>query len=239
MKPNFFIKGLRGSVFMPQITFDWEFVSAMLEILPNYIPSFVSDTPQVIKGMFLSPGDWILVSPTDDVRVVFQAQKIDYIIANTNEAYTQELIHDFADKCNLVFKKIMEITGVNASRLAIAPTLKFAGDTDLFRSFVNTIYAKNTFKKSNIDNCDFSQVFRVDEEINGNHYIINYLSKFYVASSVVVVNGINTIKEVNMLDFDINTLVNPAYSFNKNAVDDFFKKATVFCSDFLSWYFEA
>ena len=83
MKQNFIIRGLRGSVFMPQITFNWEFISAIQTMLPNYIPSVISDTPQVIKGMLLSPGDWILSSPDDNIRIVFQAQKVDYII-NTN-----------------------------------------------------------------------------------------------------------------------------------------------------------
>ena len=77
----------------------------------------------------------------------------------------------------------MEITGMRASRLAIAPTLEYKGDTTLFKNFVNKIYAKNTFKESKVDNCDFSQVFRVDEEINGKQFIVNYLSKFYVSYS--------------------------------------------------------
>ena len=53
---------------------------------------------------------------------------------------------------------------------------------------------------------------------------------------MVVVNGINSIQEVNMLDFDINTFVNPTYSFDVSAVNDFFEKAVGFCSEFLSWY---
>ena len=53
-----------------------------------------------------------------------------------------------------------------------------------------------------------------------------------------VTNGINTIQEVNILDFDINTQVNPNYTFDTVAVKDFFNKVTIFCSDFMSWYFE-
>lgn len=235
---DFIIDGLRGSVFMPQIAFNWNFVSAMQEVLPNYIPSIVSDTPQVIKGMLLSPGDWMLVSPNDDVRIVFQAQKIDYIVVNTKVTYTQENVHTLTKECNQVFEKIMVETKMKASRLAIAPRFRYVGDVKLLKKFINAIYAKNTFKKSNVDNFDFSQVFRVDEEISNRHFVINYLSKFYVTTPVVVTNGINTIQEVNMLDFDINTIVNPTYSFDISAVNDFFGKAAGFCSEFLSWYFE-
>lgn len=237
MKPDFIIEGLRGSVFMPQITFNWDFISAMQEVLPNYIPSFVFDTPQVVKGMLLSPGDWMLVSPDNNVKVVFQVQKIDYIITNTNMAYTQEAIHALTEQCNLVFGKIMEMIELKASRLAIAPTFRYVGNETVFKGFINTIYAKNSFKNSTVDNCDFSQVFRIDEEINSRHFTINYLSKFYIATPVVVVNGINTIQEVNMLNFDINTFVNPNYSFDANTVNAFFRKAAVFCSEFMSWYF--
>lgn len=236
MKPDFIIEGLRGSVFTPQIVSNWEFISAMQEVLPNYIPFIVSDAPQVIKGMLLSPEAWMLVSPDNNVRVVFQAQKIDYIIVNTNMPYTQENVQVLTKKCSRVFEKIMKVKNIKASRLAIAPTLRYVGDVISLKTFINRVYAKNTFKKSNVDNCDFSQVFRVDEEINGGTFTINYLSKFYVATPMVVVNGINSIQEVNMLDFDINTFVNPTYSFDVSAVNDFFEKAVGFCSEFLSWY---
>ena len=57
-----------------------------------------------------------------------------------------------------------------------------------------------------------------------------------LATPIVVVNGINTIQEVNMVDFDINTFVNPEYSFDTNATSDFFQKGAGFCSEFLLWY---
>ena len=87
-----------------------------------------------------------------------------------------------------------------------------------------------------MDNCDFSQVFRVEEEINGKQFIVNYLCKFYVATPIVVVNGINTIQEVNIVDFDRNTFLDPEDSFETNATSDFFQKGAGFCSEFLLWY---
>lgn len=62
----------------------------------------------------------------------------------------------------------MEITGMRASRLAIAPTLEYKGDTTLFKNFVNKIYAKNTFKESKVDNCDFHKSFALMRKLTGN-----------------------------------------------------------------------
>lgn len=192
----------------------------------------------MVRNMLLNPGEWTLTSPDEKIIVVFKMQKVDYIVINTDTRYTQEAIKIFAEQCQKVFEKIMELASVKANRLAIAPTFKYIGEIPQFKTFINTIYAKNLFKKSSVDNCDFSQVFRVDEEINGTLVKTNYLSKFSTANAIIVTNGINTIQEVNILDFDINTQVNPNYTFDTVAVKDFFNKVTIFCSDFMSWYFE-
>lgn len=236
---EFNIEKLRGSIFMPQIAFNWKFIFDMMELLPDYLPSVISGGPQMVKDMVLSPGEWTLTSPDGKIIVVFKMQKVDYIEINTDTTYNQETIETFARKCQIIFGKILELTGLKANRLAIAPTFKYLGEVDQFKTFINTVYAKNSFKKSYVDNCDFSQVFRVDEEINGTFVKMNYLSKFSTANAIIVANGINTIQEVNILDFDINTQVNPNYTFDRVAVGDFFNKVTAFCSEFLSWYSKA
>lgn len=236
--PEFNIEGLRGSIFMPQITFSWDFILALKGLLPDYLPSTISGNPQMLRGMLLTPGDWTLTSPDGKNILIFTAQKVDYIVISTDTTYSQEAIKRFAEQCQKVSGKIMELTGVKANRLAIAPTFKYLGDSTQFKTFINTVYAKNSFKNSGVDNCDFSQVFRVDEEINGTPIKVNYLSKFYTTNAVMVVNGVNTIQEVNMLDFDINTVVSPNYIFDIDAVRDFFNKSAAFCSEFMSWYFK-
>ena len=238
MMLEFNIERLRGSIFVPQIAFNWNFIFKMKELLPDYLPSVISGGPQMVRNMLLNPGEWTLTSPDEKIIVVFKMQKVDYIVINTDTRYTQEAIKIFAEQCQKVFEKIMDLASVKANRLAIAPTFKYIGEIPQFKTFINTIYAKNLFKKSSVDNCDFSQVFRVDEEINGTLVKTNYLSKFSTANAIIVTNGVNTIQEVNILDFDINTQVNPNYTFDTVAVKDFFNKVTIFCSDFMSWYFE-
>lgn len=40
-----------------------------------------------------------------------------------------------------------------------------------------------------------------------------------------------------MIDFDINSKVNPDIVFDYKAIDDFFDKASTYCGSFLSLYF--
>ena len=93
------------------------------------------------------------------------------------------------------------------------------------------------FKEEALDNCEFSQVYRVNENIGDSVFKINYLSKFYTSGNIVIVNGVNTIQEYNLVDFDINTFNDTNYSFDIDLVKTFFSKSSGFCSDFMTLYF--
>lgn len=145
MMLEFNIERLRGSIFVPQIAFNWNFIFKMKELLPDYLPSVISGGPQMVRNMLLNPGEWTLTSPDEKIIVVFKMQKVDYIVINTDTRYTQEAIKIFAEQCQKVFEKIMELASVKANRLAIAPTFKYIGEIPQFKTFINTIYAKNLF----------------------------------------------------------------------------------------------
>ena len=237
MKPVFKIEGLRGSLFIPLIPFDWMFVNSLFEILPGFIPSVNPSAPQIINGKMVTPlNEWLIFSPDHKSKLVFQQQKVDFII-DMGVDYLPQTIKDFSEKCRLLFERIIDYSKQQSSRIAIAPTYKWVGVKDTFMDFVKETFNRNSFKGSTIDNCDFSQVFRVVESINQLDVKINYLSKFYVVNSLSVVNGVNTIQESYMIDFDINTFVDPNYSFDKAMVMDFFSKATSFCTNFMEFYF--
>lgn len=236
---DFIIDKIRGSLFLPQIEFNWKFVSQLQVLLPEYIPSFVaSDTPQVIREMFLTPGNWMLISPDKKEILAFQAQKIDYIITNVGETYSVDSVRSITDRIKRLFESIIELVDQKSSRLAIAPTFKYMWEDSNLKKFINSVYTNNSFKESCVCNCDFSQVFRVKEKINDKYYILNYLSKFYTLTSPKVDKGVRTFTEFNMLDFDINTFVKTEYSFDKLAVTDFFEKAADLCSAFMQFYFK-
>lgn len=236
MRPIFKIEGLRGSLFIPLIPFNWTFVNSLFELLPGFIPSVNPLAPQIIKGMATPPNDWLIFSPDIKSKLVFQQQKVDYII-ETGVDYSPQTIIDFSEKCKEIFEKLLDYSKQYSSRIAIAPTYKWVGPKDTFGDFVKEIFCKNSFNGSSIDNCDFSQVYRVTENINKLDIKINYLSKFYVANSFISVNGVNSIQESYMMDFDINTFVDPQYSFDKATVIDFFSKAVEFCEKYMNFYF--
>lgn len=236
MKPIFKIEGLRGSLFIPLIPFEWTFVNSLFEILPGFIPSVNQFASPIIKGAVMSPNEWLIFSPDNKSRLIFQQQKVDYIVESGID-YSPEVIKEFAEKCIQLFEKILDHSNLSSSRIAIAPTFKWVGEKNLFVDFIKEMYSKNSFKNSSVDNCDFSQVFRVFEDINDMEIKMNYLSKFHTTNSLVVINGVNSIQESYMMDFDINTFVDSKYIFNKTAVYDFFSKAEMFCSSFMDFYF--
>ena len=234
MKSYFNIVSLRGTIFLPQIVFDWTFVSEMLKILPNYVPT--NNTPQIINGVIVNSTDWMLGTQDGTERLIFQPQKIDFIL-NKESSYSERDIDEFSKKCDKIFSKILELRNAKASRLAIAPTFKYIGDISTLKSFIQKIYATRVFKEESLDNCEFSQVYRVNENIGDSVFKINYLSKFYTSGNIVIVNGVNTIQEYNLVDFDINTFNDTNYSFDIDLVKTFFSKSSGFCSDFMTLYF--
>ena len=102
MKSYFNIVSLRGTIFIPQIIFDWTFVSEMLKILPNYVPT--NNTPQIINGVIVNSTDWMLGTQDGTERLIFQPQKIDFIL-NKESSYSERDIDEFSKKCDKIFSK--------------------------------------------------------------------------------------------------------------------------------------
>ena len=47
---EFNIERLRGSIFVPQIAFNWNFIFKMKELLPDYLPSVISENYSCIQN---------------------------------------------------------------------------------------------------------------------------------------------------------------------------------------------
>lgn len=195
-------------------------------VIPRNIPSK--------RGMF--PVDFVLSSLNERTRILFSVQKVDCIIETESKDIMRSL-NDLNKRCTEILLDVLEITGTKtASRLAVAPLFRYNSNTALQEKFVETIYAKSKlkFKNEKIDNCEFSQLFRVNEGINGRKIKINYLSRFYVEN---IFTRNEKPRLCNMAVFDINTLPDPEYNFDVDFVKNFFLKSPVFCEDFLSYYF--
>ena len=135
-----------------------------------------------------------------------------------------------------MFAIVLSQKNEDSKRLAFAPSFVYNGEREIYKKLLNTVIAKKTFKGVAMDNCEFSQVFRVAEKICDREYIINYLSRFYTRTSWVNENDRTVMKDADLIDFDINTFVDATYSFNSDSVKDFFDKSSAYCEDFINWY---
>ena len=164
-----------------------------------------------------------------------QQQKVDYIVTNI-KVYSKDNIKEFAETCVKLFAIILSLKNEDSKRLAFAPSFVYNGEREIYKKLLDTVIAKKNFKDVAMDNCEFSQVFRVAEKICDREYIINYLSRFYTRASWVNENDRAVMKDVNLIDFDINTFVDVTYSFDTDSMKDFFNKSSAYCEDFINWY---
>lgn len=235
MKLDLNIDSLRGSLFLPRLPFDWDVASAIKDVLPDHIPTVVTDFPQIINNTQLFKDDWALFTPERNSMFLVQQQKVDYIVTGI-KAYSQDYIKEFAETCANLFAIILSLKNEDSKRLAFAPSFVYNGEREIYKKLLDAVIAKKTFKDTAMDNCEFSQVFRVAEKICDREYIINYLSRFYTRASWVNENDRAVMKDVDLIDFDINTFVDTTYSFGTASVKDFFGKASAYCEDFMNWY---
>lgn len=233
------IMAIRGTMFYPRIPFDWSEASKLIEQLKGFVP-VVYGTPQMDNNVIYGPGDWELRSPDGTVRLVFQAQKIDYIEFPQRE-YSNEVIADFTNKCSSIFCDIVARHGQPSTRLAIAPSFFSLKPFQESKTFLCNIFKdeKASFSGASIDNCDFSQVFRPTRKIAENEIAINFLSKFSTETTVSVIEGLTKQTQRIRVDFDINTIPKPGLVFPSSSIEEFFSKAVSFCDEFYLYYFES
>lgn len=223
---------------MPRIPYEGGIVNNLLQRFQGYIPCFYG-SPVVDNGIVFNPGDWELKAADGSVRVVFMNQKIDYIELGVKE-YSQETISAFASRCSSLFSGILETRGQLSSRLAIAPSFICQQPFSETKGILSSIYSdsKLHFDDSEVDNCEFSQVFRPVKQIAGADVKLNFLAKFSTETEISVNNGVASQLQRMKADFDVNTMPINGITFSIAAVQDFFNKAANFCDDFYQFYFQ-
>lgn len=236
--PNpFLISLIRGTMFYPRVPFGWPEANRLLERLQDFFP-VVYGSPQMDGNVVYSPGDWELRTQDGNIRLLFSAQKIDYVVFGQKE-YSREAIEVFAIKCSEIFEEVARVHGQPSSRLAIAPTFVCPATFAEAKAILNTIYNDNkmTFGGAELDNCEFSQVFRPMKSIHDVSVSVNFLSKFNTENSISLNEGVARQEQVIKADFDINTTPVPGISFPLESIHDFFAKAPSFCEEFYQFYF--
>lgn len=237
MKLSLNIVKLRGTVFTQQINYSPQIVAALTDVLPGFLPSFVTVLPQnnSIPNAIVS-NFWEMVNPNTGERVQFNNMKID-IIQSCDLPYKEEILSGFSDHCSTVFCRIAEITGQSSSRLAIAPTFSCIDDNQKIAQFAQGVYVNNTFRDARIDNCAFNNIFRINELIGEKSYLVNYLANVYAANRVDNIEGKNLIRETIAVDFDINTFANEKYVFGIPEIKAFFDKSSQMSKSFFDFFF--
>ena len=137
------------------------------------------------------------------------------------------------------FSKLLKTFGYSASRIAFAPSyLLPIENNETVIKFVNPFFhQKIHLKNANIDNCDFSNVFRISENINGKSISINHLFKVEQINRIDIPKQVLSPQPFINIDIDINTKAEENYIFNDTDILDFYGKVPCMAQEFLTFIF--
>ena len=226
------IKTLRGTIFCPPIKYSKEFVSSLADLVDDYIPVIVQD-----NGTLPFLPNWRLSSPDGKALLSFNGERID-ILQAVEKKVNDDTIQSFSRHCISIFEKILETTGFNCSRIALAPSVIISDKDVKSPSLYKIMFKINKFQGEELDTSDFSQVYRIKKIIGDNNIIINHVVNFHAESELITTNVGNQLQNRYIGDFDINTMVvKPEYKFSIDNVKEFFGFAPSCFKEFYNLYF--
>lgn len=181
---------------------------------------------------------WSLSSKEEKLEINFLEGKIDVILKKGNQLYSYEAIQESCMTISSTFEKIINAIGLVSTRLAFAPSLISHQKTSLeIKNFARSIFKEKIFKGASIDNCDFSNLFRINTSILDKEVVVNYLAIFSLAQMPILQQSKIKMQDVLQINIDINTLGNEEYKFNVNDVKEFFNQSPSMTTEFLDFYF--
>lgn len=240
MRLDFFIRVCRGSIFTSTVKYNpdnWERLSS---IFSGYMPLTQTSPSIDVQGNTIQLGGpmWSLTSKQEGIDINFLEGKIDIIVKNIALPYNPENICSLCGKIKDIFLKIINALGLQSNRLAFAPLIiSNNNDAKSYISFARQIFSNRQFKGEQIDNCDFSNVFRIKETIDDYEVIINCLANFSLTQLPAVINGRFTMNNELQINVDINTLAGQSYNFSANNVASFYSFVPKLTIDFINSYF--
>lgn len=241
MNIDFLIKMCRGSIFAPTVSYNEDTWEKLAPKFIGFLPSEKGSPTINLQGNLIQLGGptWVLSSKKENIEIHFLEGKIDVIILARNSIYTSETIESLCLRVKDIFEKIVTTLDLKATRLAFSPLL-LSRNTEHGEiiEFVRSIFNNRTFKGERIDNCDFSNVFRIRNDINGTGIVVNHLANFSVTQNPIEESGKLIMREALQLNVDINTIVGKNYIFSIEDINDFFSKSSSLTVDFVSSYFE-
>lgn len=238
MRPKMTIRGVRGTIFMPQVKPSAEIIKQMGDVFQGWVPSIDNPDPNQRDRIVSQSGQWVLIAPDNNERIQFTPQKVDYL-SYLNGEYTVEEIGRRMERCKEVFEKIISMTDATVTRIAFAPAYVLDIDENEYMQLIGSMFSHPTFKDSVLADTNFTQTFYVEEKLGERKIMMNYISKFESERYIQNTNGINQIVSVYTIEFDINTRTNEALKFSTEEVKLFCSEACSYGETFLDFYFQS
>lgn len=249
MKQSLKIVNIRCSIFVPKVTYNPENLQKMLGAFPGYLPSTIQSQilpiPMELAGlpvqMDMQNTPWQISKASEKTVISFFDDKIDVVIQLEGAPYDLNLLAAKSKDCYDIFKKIITTFNFVSVRLAIAPTiaLQYRPNEGVSKQkFLQKMYALNTFNNTPNDTCDFSQVYRINKNLNNATYLVNHLAKFTTEQQATIQGNSMTIRENLVVSLDVNTFVNPIYNMKIAELKDFYEQSPSWCDELLDYYFQ-
>ena len=233
---------LRATIFVPFVSFSHQLYSEIEKILPGIVPNVPSNVniPLDVRGNLFPFPSWALQRQNDNDFIIFQPNKIDYIrgFEVSSSPDTKAQWENFIDVNRQLMDILVPKAGGVASRIAIAPKFHFYSPDDVWFKIISRTFAQREFLGSEMIEGDFTQTFRVQKNLGDVSKQINFVCKFRVDQELRMVNNMPRQRDVNVIDFDINTAPFNTYTFNLAQIQAFFKDSSIFCKEILDFYLD-
>ncbi len=166
-------------------------------------------------------GAWKAVLPEKGVALIFLGEKIDVV----GQPLIEE--HSFLQMSKDIFDQLFSVYGIKKiMRFAYNPVYG-EKNGNFSKMLTHLIY-----KSSHAENIRLSNVYRVDEDINGRNVKINYLIQII---SAFCIDGDKKLPSI-IYDLDINSTVVQGVTFEISDMYAFFDKAGDFAGQFMQQY---
>lgn len=232
MKEGIKIVQMRGTIFLPEnIGYTADNANKFQALLmPNGTIGNVflgGNMPMPITAAPQWGGPWCLTLAENGQtkQIMFLPNKIDIIAYNDN-GFDIEEEQSFVTECNQSFNKIIEELGgtTKLTRLAYAPLLILEKEQYPHKGIFDKILNVKSESTDYITDRDVTFTLKREVVISEKNILLNLLHKISDGYQTIQTTGNPTIKEIYMLQLDINTVVEQGYKFEKYDIGSFFDK---------------
>jgi hypothetical protein len=178
MNPNQVLLQVRATLFIPRfLGYSAENIAKYQHLLPNAVVGGVElkgfPFPDAFPPVLGDNSPWQL--STESYQISFLPNRID--VSSVGVAADNALRKiDFVQTVEEIFRKIMELEGVRATRLAFAPSYAW-NDTPDFHGveYLNSLITRNRYEGVAADENEVRNRFLVDRRIGGYDTPVNHI----------------------------------------------------------------